>query len=74
VLALAVIMLAAIIVVGLLVNLIRIGNDTRDDIRSYTHSPVACAERLGIRWSPEDGATERPDEFRRCVEIGGGGK
>lgn len=37
----------------------------------YAKSPdqraKACAHRLGIRWTHEDGATERLDAFQRCM-------
>lgn len=26
-----------------------------------------CADKLGIEWTREDGATERLDAFRRCM-------
>lgn len=31
------------------------------------HDPAACADRLGIAWSYEQGATERLAEFSACV-------
>lgn len=32
-----------------------------------THTPSACARRLGISWSVEEGATEQLDAFQDCV-------
>lgn len=41
--------------------------DGRNNDALDSHSPEACARKLGITWDREDGATEKLNAFNECV-------
>ena len=56
------------VIVGLVLSVVVVAGgcidkqNNTDDARART-----CADRLGIRWTVQDGATQRLDAFKACA-------
>lgn len=59
------------VAVGLVLSVLVLAGSCIDKANNTEDTRAqACADRLGVRWNVEDGATDRLAEFGRCLANG----